>query len=220
LQAGNGLWGNGPVDGARPWGPGSVTQPRETAAGKCDLNLPCKREREPHDHVTGRKGGRARRAVTLTLIVTVDREVVSSGETRRTRAGANAVNGGNTSKGRNTPRGSSFRDEEKRGEPHDRQQGETDLHGRGGESVEVVQNHVDGTRGGRQLTSEGQSGNARLGRRTPRLGTMEGRSLENPMRGSSVGRPNRMDRDVTGEPASRSRGSSERLFFKRFAPWS
>jgi len=42
----------------------------------------------------------------------------------------------------------SFRDEGKHGEPHDRQQGETSLHGRGGESVEVVRNHVDGTRGG------------------------------------------------------------------------
>jgi hypothetical protein len=44
--------------------------------------------------------------------------------------------------------GTSFRDEGKHGEPHDRQQGATPLHGRGGESVEVVRNHADGTRGG------------------------------------------------------------------------
>jgi len=44
--------------------------------------------------------------------------------------------------------GTSFRDEGKHGEPQDRQQGERSLHGRGGESVEVVRNHADGTRGG------------------------------------------------------------------------
>jgi hypothetical protein len=42
----------------------------------------------------------------------------------------------------------SFRDEEKHGESHDRQQGATTLHGRGGETVEVVRNHAGGTRGG------------------------------------------------------------------------
>jgi len=46
------------------------------------------------------------------------------------------------------PWGTSFRDEEKHGEPQDRQHGATTVHGRGGESVEVVQNHGDGTRGG------------------------------------------------------------------------
>jgi len=46
------------------------------------------------------------------------------------------------------PWGTSFRDEVKHGEPHDRQQGATPLHGRGGETVEVVRNHADGTRGG------------------------------------------------------------------------
>jgi hypothetical protein len=44
--------------------------------------------------------------------------------------------------------GTSFRDEGKHGEPHDRQQGATTLHGRGGETVEVVENHAGGTRGG------------------------------------------------------------------------
>jgi hypothetical protein len=42
--------------------------------------------------------------------------------------------------------GTSFRDEGKHGEPHDRQQGATTLHGRGGESAEVVRNHAGGTR--------------------------------------------------------------------------
>jgi hypothetical protein len=46
------------------------------------------------------------------------------------------------------PWGTSFRDEGKHGEPHDRQQGATPLHGRGGETVEVVRNHAGGTRGG------------------------------------------------------------------------
>jgi hypothetical protein len=44
------------------------------------------------------------------------------------------------------PMGSPFRDGWKLGEPHDRQQGETDLHGRRGKSVEVVRNHAGGTR--------------------------------------------------------------------------
>jgi len=44
--------------------------------------------------------------------------------------------------------GTSFRDEGKHGEPHDRQQGATTLRGRGGETVEVAKNHGDGTRGG------------------------------------------------------------------------
>jgi len=44
--------------------------------------------------------------------------------------------------------GTSFRDGGKHGEPHDRQQGATPLHGRGGETVEVVRNHAGGTRGG------------------------------------------------------------------------
>jgi len=44
--------------------------------------------------------------------------------------------------------GTSFRDEGKHGEPQDRQQGATTLHGRGGETVEVVRNHAGGTRGG------------------------------------------------------------------------
>jgi len=45
------------------------------------------------------------------------------------------------------------------------------------------------------------------GRRTLRLRTMEGRSLDNPKRGSPTGRSGRMDRDATGESASRSGGS-------------
>jgi len=44
--------------------------------------------------------------------------------------------------------GTSFRDEGKHGEPHDRQQGANLCSGRGGETVEVVRNHEDGTRGG------------------------------------------------------------------------
>jgi len=44
--------------------------------------------------------------------------------------------------------GTSFRDEGKHGEPQDRQQGATPLHGRRGETVEVVRNHEGGTRGG------------------------------------------------------------------------
>jgi len=44
--------------------------------------------------------------------------------------------------------GTSFRDEGKHGEPQDRQQGATPLQGRGGETVEVVRDHEDGTRGG------------------------------------------------------------------------
>jgi len=44
------------------------------------------------------------------------------------------------------PMGDPFRDGWKIGEPHDRQQGETDLHGRRGKSVEVVRNHAGGTR--------------------------------------------------------------------------
>jgi len=95
-------------------------------------------------------------------------------------AGANAVSGGKASKGRRAPRGSSFRDEGKRGEPQDRQQGETDLHGRRGKTAEVVQNHEGGTRDGRQSIPEGCGGNAASGRRTLRLSTMEGRSLETP----------------------------------------
>jgi len=39
-------------------------------------------------------------------------------------------------------------------------------------------------------SSEGERGDARPGRRTPRLGTMEGRSLDNPRRGSPA-RPGR-----------------------------
>ena len=62
------------------------------------------------------------------------------------KAGVNAVSGGKASEGRRAPRGSSFRDEGKRGEPQDRQQGETHLHGRRGETAGVVQNHVGGTR--------------------------------------------------------------------------
>jgi hypothetical protein len=81
-------------------------------------------------------------------------------------AGANAVSGGKASKGRRAPRGSSFRDEGKRGEPQDRQQGETDLHGRRGKTAEVVQNHEGGTRDGRQSIPEGieRSGNLVLPR--------------------------------------------------------
>jgi hypothetical protein len=44
--------------------------------------------------------------------------------------------------------GGPFRDGKKLSEPHDRQQGETDLHGRRGKSVEVAQNHAGGTREG------------------------------------------------------------------------
>jgi len=44
--------------------------------------------------------------------------------------------------------GTSFRDEGKHGEPHDRQQSANLCKGRGGETVEVVRNHEDGTRGG------------------------------------------------------------------------
>ena len=182
-------------------------------------------------YVTEGKGERARRAVTLTL---VGRTIVRSNrpsigpteEPLRTCAGANAVSGGKASKGRRAPRGPSFRDEGKRGEPQDRQQGETDLHGRRGETAEVVQNHAGGTRDGRQSIPEGseRSGNSRCGGARARASDSSaqydgGAVFGNPKRGSSAGWPNRMDRDVTGEPASRSRGSSERLFFKRLAPW-
>ena len=103
--------------------------------------------------------------VTLTLVGGRSRDR-TTGETRRTSADANAVSGGKASKGRRAPRGTSFRDEEKRGEPQDRQQGETDLHGRRGETAEVVQNHAGGTRDGRQSIPEGieRSGNLVLPR--------------------------------------------------------
>ena len=164
--------------------------------------------------------------VTLTLVGGRSRDR-TTGETRRTSADANAVSGGKASKGRRAPRGTSFRDEEKRGEPQDRQQGETDLHGRRGETAEVVQNHAGGTRDGRQSIPEGseRSGNSRCGGARARASDSSaqydgGAVFGNPKRGSSAGWPNRMDRDVTGKPASRSRGSSVRLFFKRLAPWS
>jgi len=98
--------------------------------------------------------------VTLTLVGGRSQDR-TTGETRRTCADANAVSGGKASKGRRAPRGTSFRDEGKRGEPQDRQQGETDLHGRRGETAEVVQNHEGGTREGRQSIPEGteRSGN-------------------------------------------------------------
>jgi len=122
-------------------------------------------------YVTEGKGERARRAVTLTL---VGRTIVRSNrpsigpteEPLRTCAGANAVSGGKASKGRRAPRGPSFRDEGKRGEPQDRQQGERDLHGRRGKTAEVVQNHEGGTRDGRQSIPEGneRSGNLALQR--------------------------------------------------------
>jgi hypothetical protein len=97
-----------------------------------------------------------------------------------------AVGGGKASKGRTASRGSSSQDEKKRGEPHDRQQGATNLHGRRGKTVEVVRNHEDGTRGGWQPFSEGRRGNVVTGKRILRFGTMEGRSLDNPKRGCSA----------------------------------
>jgi len=71
-----------------------------------------------------------------------------AGPRKRSRTGSVAVGGGKTSKGRNALGGSPFRDGPKHSEPHDRQQGETDLHGRRGKTVEVVRNHAGGTREG------------------------------------------------------------------------
>jgi hypothetical protein len=72
-------------------------------------------------------------------------------------------------------RGARFANGTKRDEPQDRQRPEIGSQGRGGETVEVVRNHEDGTRMGRHSHPEGQkrrSGNANPklpGRRTPRL---------------------------------------------------
>ena len=122
------------------------------AALRCSTSVRLRRlEDQPHP-------------VTLTLVG--DGRKIGTSETRRPCADANAVSGGIASKGRRAPRGSSFRDEGKRGEPQDRQQGETDLHGRRGETAEVVQNHAGGTRDGRQSIPEGieRSGNLVLPR--------------------------------------------------------
>jgi hypothetical protein len=54
---------------------------------------------------------------------------------------------------------------------------------------------------------EGKRGDADPGKRTPRLGTMEGRSLDNPKRGCPAGEPDCTDRDATEQSASRSGGS-------------
>jgi len=158
-----------------------VTQLRETAVGKNEKST---------SHVTGKKGGRARRAVNgrpaMVDPVTpaprsdASNESATGGRgTTQTRAAENAFGRGKTSKGRNTPRGSSFRDEGKRGEPQDRQQGETNLHGRGSKAAEVVQNHR-AERGRNGGSSPGSSGDERPRKRHPRFRTMEGRSLEIP----------------------------------------
>ena len=59
---------------------------------------------------------------------------------------------------------------------------------------------------------EGRGGDTVPGRRTLRFGTMEGRSLDNPKRGSPTGRSGRMERDATGKSASRSGGLRAHAF--------
>ncbi len=103
--------------------------------------------------------------------------------------------------------GGPFRDGKKLSEPHDWQQGATNLHGRRGKSVEVVRNHVDGTRGGLAVLPRRE-----LRRRGPLESDSSvrydgGAIFGNPKRGSSTGRSDRMDSDATGESASRSGGS-------------
>jgi len=115
---GNGRDRNGPDDGARPRGPGSEQPPRETATGVGG---------ETRFTVPGVKGEEARYAVKGTASDGRTRDAhprcrrapsLSAGETLR-RAESSAV-------------GRPVRDGKKHDEPQDRQQGETDLHGRRG----------------------------------------------------------------------------------------
>ena len=95
------------------------------------------------------------------------------------------------------------------GEPQDRQQGETNLHGRRGT------NRRGGAKPrGRHAGEAGclsPKGTRRRvpGRRTLRFCTMEGRSLETPREAVRPARSDREDRDATGKSASRSGGARE-----------
>jgi len=71
------------------------------------------------------------------------------------------------------------------------------------QTVEVVRNHADGTRMGigvlisKEANASRKRGAGRLRESDSSIGTMEGRSLDNPKRGNPALRPGRKDRNAS-----------------------
>lgn len=133
--------------------------------------------------------------------------------------------------GRERIAGKLVRSKRKRGEPHGREQGATNLHGRGGASRRGGEkprgrNEV----GAWQRRPEGEPvATPTSWELTPRSSATEGRSLENPKRGIPVSLTSeRQDRNVSGKRRGRSRGwiRSDTISFRsslgggrRRSPW-
>jgi len=194
---------NGSDDGARPRGLGSEQPPRASVTdvgGETRFTVPGVKGEEARFAVKGRP------AMVAPVMRThgVDRHAARQVDRHR------SCRRGEGSEGQSRRREEArFATGRNHGEPQDRQQGETNLHGRRGT------NRRGGAKPrGRHVGEAGclsPKGTRRRvpGHRTLRLWTMEGRSLETPREAVRPARSDREDRDATGKSASRSGGARE-----------